>query len=134
MRLKYGWFHLKLYCIRCFKIEAGAQLKPVLGGFKTRLKFINLDPGGVISSYPPFKRTVSVIWSDSPCKGGNAGFTTPFLFLEYRVTFCLNIIKPSWIPLTRDCRLVVQSTVWTQTADLIWSELSWEFFNDWYRD
>ena len=36
-RLKYGWFHLKLYLI--FQ-DAGAQLKPVFGGFETRLKFI----------------------------------------------------------------------------------------------
>ena len=31
-RLKYGWFHLKLYSM--------FQLKPVLGGFYTLLKFI----------------------------------------------------------------------------------------------
>ena len=31
-RLKYGWFHLKLYSM--------FQLKPAFGGFKTRLKFI----------------------------------------------------------------------------------------------
>ena len=27
--------------IQCFKIQAGAQLKPVFGGFEMRLKFIN---------------------------------------------------------------------------------------------
>ena len=27
-------------CIQCFKIWVGVQLKPVFGGFKTRLKFI----------------------------------------------------------------------------------------------
>ena len=31
-RLKYGWFHLN--CIKCFKIYAGAQLKPVFDGFE----------------------------------------------------------------------------------------------------
>ena len=36
-RLKYGWFHLKLYLI--FQ-DAGAQLKPVFGRFKPRLKFM----------------------------------------------------------------------------------------------
>ena len=36
--LKHGWFHLKLYY--SFKISAGAQLKPVFGGFETRFKFI----------------------------------------------------------------------------------------------
>ena len=29
-----------LNCIQLFYIKAGAQLKPVLGGFETRLKFI----------------------------------------------------------------------------------------------
>ena len=28
------------YCIQCFKIQAGPQLKPVFGGFEMRLKFI----------------------------------------------------------------------------------------------
>ena len=37
-RLKYGWFHLKLYSI--FQDLSGAQLKPVFGRFKPRLKFI----------------------------------------------------------------------------------------------
>ena len=37
-RLKYGW--LRLNWIQFFKIQAGAQLKPVLGEFETRLKFI----------------------------------------------------------------------------------------------
>ena len=27
-------------CIQLFKIQAGTQLKPVFGGFETRLKFI----------------------------------------------------------------------------------------------
>ena len=36
-RLKYGWFHLK------FHIQATALLKPVFGGFKTRLKFIKFE-------------------------------------------------------------------------------------------
>ncbi len=27
-------------CIQCFKIYAGAQFKPVFGGFETQLKFI----------------------------------------------------------------------------------------------
>ena len=35
-RLIYGWCHLKLNAI----FQAGAKLKPVFGGFETRLKFI----------------------------------------------------------------------------------------------
>ena len=35
-RLKYVWFHLKLYSM--------FQLKPVFGGFETRLKFIKFWP------------------------------------------------------------------------------------------
>ena len=34
-RLRYGWFHLKLY--QMFQDLAGAQFKPGFGGFKPRL-------------------------------------------------------------------------------------------------
>jgi len=37
-RLKYGWFHLKLFSI--FQNLAGAQMKPAFYVFETRLKFI----------------------------------------------------------------------------------------------
>ena len=46
--LKHGWFHLKLYY--SFKISAGAQLKPVFGGFETRFKFIKF---GLRQDYCP---------------------------------------------------------------------------------
>ena len=48
LRLKYGWFHLKLYSI--FQVLAGAQLKPVFGGFQTRLKFNKFGLSFIISS------------------------------------------------------------------------------------
>ena len=35
---KIVWFHLN--CIHCFKIQTGAQSKPLLCGFKKRFKFI----------------------------------------------------------------------------------------------
>ena len=37
-RLKYGWFHLIFYSM--FQDLSRRQLKPVFGGFETRLKFI----------------------------------------------------------------------------------------------
>ena len=46
LRLKYGWFHLKLF----------AQLKPVFGGFKMRLKFIEFRHMSL------FKNAITVIF------------------------------------------------------------------------
>ena len=40
-RLKYGWFHLKLYSM--FKIWAGAQLKPVFEELRRGSNSLNSD-------------------------------------------------------------------------------------------
>ena len=43
LRLKYGWFHLKLYSL--FEDLSWPSLETGFGGFETRLKFIKFGLG-----------------------------------------------------------------------------------------
>ena len=45
-------------CIQFFKIYTGAQLKPVFGGFKPRLKFIKFEHS--LTIFPYASRTLNL--------------------------------------------------------------------------
>ena len=45
LRLKYSWCHLESYSVFQDLSRRGAQMKPVIAGFKTRLNLLNSDSG-----------------------------------------------------------------------------------------